>query len=138
VKYFRLEEVIDPKTFREYGNAAWQLFPPDSLEMLDNIREFFACPVTCNDWLQGGQFSMRGYRPSWCNVGAKGSAHRKGMAFDLDVKGLTAEQARMKILQDKGNPLLKHIKRIEGLVGWLHVDTTTPPEGKERIYVFKV
>jgi hypothetical protein len=138
MKYFTIEEIVDERTFKEYGHKAWQLFPPDSLEMLDNLREFFDCPVTCNDWLQGGQFQFRGYRPAWCNVGTKGSAHRKGMAFDLDVEGLTAEQARIKILGDKDNPLLKHIKRIEGEVNWLHIDTMPPSQGKERIYVFSV
>lgn len=138
MKYFQLQEIVDKKSFEKYGEQCWQLFPENSLVMLDNLREFFACPISCNDWFKGGQFQYRGYRPKWCNVGAVGSAHRVGMAFDLDVKGYTAEEARGKILSNKNNPLLSNIMRLEGGVDWLHIDRFEPPVGKDRIYVFKV
>ena len=137
MKYFKLEELIDQRTFRNFGNTAWQLFTPESLEMLDNFREFIGVPVTVNNWHIGGQFSMRGYRPSWTDVGAINSPHKKGRAFDCDVEGMTAEEVRQKILENQDNPLLNRIMRVEGLVNWVHMDTNNPPEGKKRIYIFK-
>jgi len=137
MKWFKLEELVDRKTFQQFGYTCWQRFPPDSLTMLDNLREFFGMTLICNNWLQAGQFSFRGYRPYWCAVGAKGSYHRKGMAFDLDVANHTAEEARQQILADQDNPLLSLIYRLEGGIDWLHVDCGSVPEGKKRIYVFK-
>jgi hypothetical protein len=137
LKYFSLEEIVDPRTFKEYGHKAWQLFPPDSLEMLDNVREFLGVPLTVNDWHNGGTYQFSGYRPSWCNVGAKLSAHRVGKGFDCKSKDMTAEEMRTKILADINNPLLAKINRLEGEVSWLHLDSMQPPQGKERIYIFK-
>jgi len=134
--FFKLEEITDKKTFDQYGISAWQLFDLKALTMLDNLRAFFGVPITCNNWLQGGQFSMRGYRPYWTDVGAKNSPHKKGKAFDLDVQGITAEEARSIIKADMSNPLLANIQRIEAEVNWLHIDIMPPPQGKERIYFF--
>lgn len=136
MRNFRLEELIPKETFEYFGHSAWQLFPPDSLEMLDDLRDFFGVPITCNDWLQGGKLQFRGYRPMWCNVGAKGSMHRQGRAFDLDVEGYTAEQARQNILEHKDSPLLKRIQRMESSVGWLHIDTKPLIAPQERIHLF--
>lgn len=136
MNHFTLEEIVDQRTFNRYGIDCWQLFPPGSLTMLENVREFFGVPLTCNNWHTGGPFQFRGYRPAWCNVGAKGSPHRKGRGWDVDVANLTAEQARQKIIADQNNPLLANIKRLEGGVNWLHLDDFEPPQGKNRIYVF--
>jgi hypothetical protein len=136
MKYFKMEEIVDKNTFENFGRSAWPLFPPYSLDMLDNLREFFGVPVIVNNWLEGGQFQFRGYRPSWCNVGSSGSYHRKGMAFDCDVEGYTAEEARQKILANQDNELLKLINRMEANTSWLHTDCKPLIYPQERIYVF--
>ena len=136
MKYFIIEEIVDPVTYKTFGNECWNFFPDESLEMLDSFREFIGAPVTCNNWHKGEQFQFRGFRPAWCDVGAKGSPHKKGMGFDVDVRDMTPEEVRQKVMADQDNPLLKHIKRIEGLVNWFHFDRFEPPQGKNRIYVF--
>lgn len=133
-KYFRIEELVDPVTFREQGQDAWNLFPDESILMIDGVREFFGLPVTVNNWLWDGEFQFRGYRPDWCTVGAKGSAHRVGRAFDLDVKGWLAQETRRIIMQNKDHPLLHYIQRMERGVNWVHIDTFEPPN--DRIYLF--
>lgn len=133
-KYFRLEELVDPVTFREKGQDAWSLFPDESILMIDGVREFFGLPVTVNNWLWGGELQFRGYRPDWYTIGAKGSAHRVGKAFDLDVKGWPAQEARRIIMQNKDHSLLRYIQRMERGVDWVHIDTFEPPD--ERIYLF--
>jgi hypothetical protein len=138
MKYFKLEELVPKETFEQFGASAWMVFKPEALEMLDGVREFLATPLVINDWHIGGKFNFSGYRPHWCNVGAKGSAHREGMAFDCKSDKYTAEEMRQKILADIDNPMLKYINRIEADVGWLHVDLFEPPPGKKRIYVFHV
>lgn len=138
MKHFQLYELVDKLTYETEGDDAWKYFKPEALEMLDNIREFFDYPITINNWKSGGQFSFRGYRPKTypAKLSPMGSAHRTGGAFDMDIKGYTADEARHKIIQNQDHPLLLNIMRMEDNVSWLHVDVLQT--GKPRIYLFKV
>lgn len=135
MKHFKVQELVDPDTYAKYGDAALQFFDVAALTMLDDLREFFACPVTVNNWHAGGSFKWRGLRNPSSPVYSAGSMHSKGRAFDCDVQGYTAEQAREKIIQNKDNPQLKGIMRIEADVNWLHIDNKPV---SNRIYLFKV
>lgn len=136
MKFFTLPEIVDRATFLHWGEGAWSLFSPDLLFSLDGIREFFNAPVTINNWFGGGPFQYRGFRGPDCPVGVEHSYHKKGMAADFDVKGYTTEDARRIILENQDNPLLAKIQRMEGNVGWCHIDLGNPPKGRNRIYVF--
>jgi len=116
------------------GNHAWLLFQSNALIALEKLREFFGVPVTVNNWHIGGSFQYRGYRPPNCKVGAKISQHKFGNAFDCDIKGYTAEEARQKILANQDDPLLMKIMRLEGNVKWVHIDCLPVKNG---IHVFK-
>lgn len=59
-----------------------------------------------------------------------------GCAFDFDVKGLSAEEARASILRNQTSPLLANVKRLEGGVNWVHADTMATEHA--GIYVFRV
>ena len=133
-KYFKIQELVPPETFKVLGDDCWEFFPDSSIMMLDGAREFFGKPVTVNNWLWGGAFKYRGYRPPECPVGAPRSYHRSGRAFDLDVKGMPAEEVRRHIVDNQDNPLLIWINRMEKDVSWVHIDSG---EGKNRIYLFK-
>lgn len=135
-KHFKLEELIDKDSFGSYGHDAWNLFSHDAIYMIDGIREFFGKPVTVNNWLWGGNLQYRGYRPPHCTVGAPNSYHRRGQAFDFDVKGMAAEEARRHIIENQYDPLLIWIERLEGGTSWVHADTALLHDGKKRIYLF--
>jgi hypothetical protein len=136
--HFRIEELVDPDTLSKYGeDVCWEFFPDSSIDMLRGIRDFFDVPITINNWVFGGSFRFRGYRPPSCKIGAAHSYHRSGRAFDFDVKGLTAAQARKMILDNNDDQRLKGIWRMEDGVSWVHVDSGNPPDGKDRIYLFK-
>ena len=136
MKHFLVEELVDKETYQKMGNDALMLFNPAALRALDNLREFFGCPVTVNNWHVGGPFEWRGYRTKEkaAALGSPNSEHAKGNAFDCDIAGYTAEEARQKILANKNNALLVEIMRMEGGVNWLHFDLKPVPE---RIRVFK-
>lgn len=137
MKHFQLYELVDKKTYEEMGENAWDLFTPEILISLDNLREFWQRPITVNNWMAGGQFQFRGYRPSWYQPGVTpGSEHRKGNAFDCDVTGISANMVRQMILDHKDDPLLSGITRMEGNVTWVHFDCGKVPKGKNRIYIF--
>jgi len=138
MQFFALEELVDRATHQKYGDKAWELFETESLIMLDDLRRFFNVGVIVNTWWGHPQgYQYRGYRSQDCKVGAANSYHKRGMAFDCDIKGYTAELARKVILENKDDPLLNRIMRMEADVAWLHIDRGQVPEGKERIYVFR-
>jgi len=85
--------------------------------------------MTINNYHIGGNFSQRGYRCNICQIPKDKtlqgkiylSAHCNGCAFDADIKGLTAEQARQKIKANLDK--LPYNIRVEAGVSWLHLDT---------------
>ena len=92
------------------------------LMMIDGIRQFFGKPVTINNWVFGGEFKLRCYRPGDTTTGAKWSKHKFGRAADMDISGFTAEQARSVILANHKNPYLSYISVMEAGVNWVHAD----------------
>jgi hypothetical protein len=131
--YFKLEELVDKSTFENLGAEAWLKFSSNALIGLEKMREFFGVPFTINNWHIGGQFQYRGYRPPECKIGARLSQHRLGNAFDIDIKGWTAEIARKHIINNQDDPLLQNIMRLEDGVSWVHVDFLPV---KNRIHLF--
>jgi hypothetical protein len=133
---FKLEELVDPQSFNDYGEGCWSFFPQESLYMLHGIRTYFNVPITINTWHSGGPFQQRGYRGPSSTIGAALSYHKRGRAFDFDVKGMTAEQVRTEIKMHQDDENLKLIQRMENKVTWCHVDCGTLKEGQSRIYLF--
>jgi hypothetical protein len=138
-EYFKIEELVDPDTLILLGEQeCWKLFLPDALEMLDGIRRFFGVPITVNNWKWNGDLKFRGYRPSSCKIGTPNSYHRKGMAFDFDVKGLGVDVARGLIFEHQDDSNLILIRRIEADVNWVHVDIgNNPSYAMSGIHLFK-
>ena len=138
-KHFQLYELVDKTTFYKHGVGAWKFLNPEALRMVDDVRDFFNVPIICNNWWGNNNHNAlqyRGYRPPECTVGAPYSEHRKGNAFDLTVKGVTAEEARQRIMDDRDNPLLERVMRIEAKVNWLHIDHGLLKVGQPRPYIF--
>ncbi len=133
---FPLRELVDKQSFIDYGEGCWNFFPQNSIDMLHGIRTYFNLPITINSWPWGGGLRFRGYRGPSCKAGAPASYHKSGMAWDFDVKGMTAEQVRTEIKANQDNELLKLIQRMEKKVTWVHVDIGTLKEGQQRIYLF--
>jgi hypothetical protein len=135
MKYFELYELVDRKTYSQWGEDAWFLFNPDLLYSVDGVREFFGVPCYINNWWNGhGNDQFRGYRPPDCIIGATNSEHKKGNAADMTIVDVYAEDARQEIQRNKDHPLLCKIMRMEKSVSWLHIDCKTVVN---RIYVFK-
>jgi hypothetical protein len=133
---FRLEELVDSRSFADYGEGCWNFFPQNAIDMLHGIRTYFNVSITINNWLWGGPFQFRGYRGPSCTIGAIGSYHKRGMAFDFDVLGMTAEEARTEIKMHQDDPHLELIRRMEKSVTWVHADIAPLGKDQHRIYLF--
>lgn len=131
-KYFKLHELVDPATYRKFGEWAWVFFDDDTLRMVDGLRDYFNVPLTINNWHWGGQLQWSGLRTLDCTEGAQYSMHRFGKAFDIKAK-LSATEMRREIMAHKDHPFLKYINRMEDGVSWLHVDRANV---EERIVLF--
>lgn len=123
-KHFGIKELVSSETYKDRGEAAWELLDPEALKVLDHLREEFG-PTTCNDWSWGGRFQNRGFRDSNTTVGATYSQHKMGRGFDVHFKNITVDAAREKLLDliKKKDKRFLAIKGIGINSGFLHFDT---------------
>lgn len=118
-KHFRIEELVPPSVFKEYGDRAWQFLDERALRTLDVLRDKFG-KIIVNDWVFGGKNKYRGLRPIFCKIGAPYSQHRFGRAFDCIFKEADIDEVRDYILENKKE--FRYINAIELQVSWLHFD----------------
>jgi hypothetical protein len=134
-KYFRPEELVSKEDFIDSlkkGIDVYTLFDPDAIQLLIDLHEFFGFVMRINNWFWGGDFNWRGFRSSECKVGAKYSAHKLGMAFDIDFingkSGIIPASVMINAIvthRDK----FKMLRGIETGVNWVHVDVMVRKAG---------
>ena len=134
--YFQVSELVCGHTFSRWGERSWQFLDTDYLAALLIIRrDILQLPMTCNS----PSATQRGLRCNMCELVKEKkknylSSHILGKAGDFTVKGLTAEQARERIIQNAH--LLPCNIRLEDKVTWLHMDVLPQFDIKERVYLF--
>lgn len=143
---FYLDELVDPVTYFSKSDNGLSLLDEKAIDCLQLLRTLYGNPITVNNWwfpylkykekypnktvedfsnyyTKRGNFQWSGYRSPRCTLGAKGSAHRFGKAFD--PKG--NNKVFYKILLDNLSLFYeKGLKRIEDInitKGWMHIDT---------------
>jgi hypothetical protein len=142
MKFFHAWELVSRAEYDVAGEGSLSLFDAEAIIALDDLREFFGVGIMINNWYTGGLFQHRGYRTLADELAANPhssghSAHQVGKAFDCDIQGFTAEEARKCILENQDNPLLRRIMRMEADKNWVHFDVLTLPPGMRRIHLFK-
>lgn len=136
-KYFQISELVCEHTHSRWGERAWQFLDTDYLHCLLIIRrDILQLPMTCNH--PGA--NQRGLRCNMCELvkekkKAYLSSHILGKAGDFSVKGLTAQQARERIINNAH--LLPCNIRLEDKVTWLHFDVLPQFGITEKVYLFK-
>lgn len=135
--YFKVQELVCPHIYKKWGEASWQFLDTDFLKTLLVIRrDILSLPMVCNTANQ----SQRGIRCNCCQLvkekdGPYISAHILGKAGDFSVIGMTAEDARHKIIAY--SHLLPHNIRLEAGVSWLHIDTLPQYGIHSKVYIFR-
>ncbi len=136
-QYFRISELVCNHTFSWWGESSWQFLDTLYLECLLIIRrDILRVPMYCN-------FStayQRGLRCNMCPMVKQKkdvylSSHLLGKAGDFTVQGMSAQEARDKIIA--AAELLPCNIRLEGEVSWLHIDVLPQYGIKDKVYVFK-
>lgn len=140
-KHFGIEELVSPQVSIQYGEKAWEFFDPRALVVLDWIREKTGKPVTVNDWFWGGEFEQRGFRANIDPIVKEKtfigilycSPHMRGMAFDLNVEGMTTAEL-IDWLEEHKEEIPYNIRIEIDDVERLHYDTI---DKGTKIYYFK-
>ena len=135
--YFKIRELVCPHVLDKWGEKAWQFLDTAYLETLLVIRRnILQRPMTCNS----SNLTQRGVRCNMCELVRQKdsvymSAHILGKAGDFTVSGMSAEEARWKIIANAS--LLPHPIRMEAGVTWLHFDVLEQWGVDDKVYLFR-
>ena len=137
-RYFSITELVCPDVYKKFNERAWQFFTTDALYGLLLLRETILCrPMYLNSYKKGR--TQRGLRCNLCAL-VKGKAtvylsqHVFGNAWDFDVEGMTAEQARQEI--KKKAHLFPCQIRLEKDKSWVHIDFLSMYGITSKVYEF--
>lgn len=129
-KHFKIQELVSPIVYNQWGDKAWMFFDEDVLQDLDTIRETYGSPIIINNWATGlKQCGLRSNMDEM--VKSKKtlylSAHTMGKGFDLHCK----YGHNQKLWQHCYNLIKsKKLKAFNGLEdykktnGWVHIQST--------------
>jgi hypothetical protein len=126
MKYFKVQEFIDPITYKELGDNSISLIDSKLIDIADFIREDIGLPVTINNWHENGQYKESGLRNKNSKTGAPKSTHKLGKGMDLKIKGWGGKEwyeyvkEKFKKLYDLG---LRRIEDKSIATTWCHMDT---------------
>jgi hypothetical protein len=147
-KFFLIEEFVSPKVYKKHGERAWKFLCPRLLHTILIIRKEIGKPITINNWHTGGSFKQRGLRSNlgyiFLSKFKKGilylSGHVLGVAVDFDVKGMTAQQVRVWLVQNQD--ILPYKIRLENKlkgkpISWVHLDMLWEKKNP-HVYLFNI
>ena len=120
---FAVHELVPKDVYKDRGEKAIQLMDRELLTFIDKLRTHLGRSITVNNWQWGGPFQYRGLRDANSDVYSKYSQHSFGKALDFDVDGMTAEEVRQWIIDNRLLSWVRPITFIEDGVSWVHVDT---------------
>lgn len=140
--YFKLQELVCPDVYNQYGEAAWGFFDETLLRTIDLLHDRLGRAMIGNNWHTGGTQQESGLRCLKCSqnqAAIKGgymymSAHTRGQAFDFHVVGMLPEETRQWIINNQN--ILPYPIRLEEGVNWVHLDMMKNDLGK-KVITFK-
>jgi uncharacterized protein YcbK (DUF882 family) len=122
LKYFKVQEFVPKSVYKARKGKAIQLIDYNLLIFIERLRETLNKPITVNNWHVGGQYQYRGLRDAGSDVYSKYSQHSFGSALDFKVSGMSSEDVRQWIIDNRNLAWVKPITFIEDGVSWVHVD----------------
>ena len=123
-KNFSLVELVGPSVYNYMGDHSAKFLNPQMVKFNQALRDKFG-PSIVNNWASGGNFKESGHRLWDTKTGAKGSAHKFGMATDNKYRDATPDEVRAHILANQAYWLEQGLTRIEDgayAPTWVHAD----------------
>ena len=128
LRNFKIQELVDKKTYEKFGKQAQMFLRDETLEALDELRDLLSRPLIINNWYDGGEYEWSGLRTIDCYTGAKWSGHRVGAAYDLKCPTMTPSKLREFIRYQYKGGHLQGIRRMElDTPTWTHIDSLMTP-----------
>ena len=147
---FIIQEFVPKSLFEYYGEKCVWFLDHNHLKAVQFIREYFDTPMTVNDWHKGGHLQFRGFRTDefyYSYTGNKTykqkrkgllSQHRFGKATDFNLSGITPDETRNKIIENKKEFLnlgLTTIESGEYSPTWVHIDSRNTGNAEDFLIV---
>lgn len=141
--YFDIQELVGPIEYKRDGVNCWRYLRTELLHTILVVRrDILKSPMYVNNWVSGGKYDERGFR---CNLSTivkektddgvlYMSGHSVGAAVDFTVKGMTAESARRKIIENES--ILPYPIRLEKGTSWVHIDVYDDIINNKKITLF--
>lgn len=132
-KDFYIQEFVPKETYEEFGDSSIRFIDFQLINIAQFLRDWYDMQIIINDWVYGGEYNYSGFRPDGCPVGAKFSAHKRGMAIDPKFPDLqTTKNVYTAITGSTRTKFYKELRRL-GLTGiesneltkdkWAHLTT---------------
>lgn len=134
---FWIQEFVPPVIFNLFGEKSIWFIRPEIITLAQYYREYFGKPVTVNNWVDGGKYDERGFRPPNAE-GAELSQHKLGAAFDCSIEGFSADEVREAILKKPKDFMSLGLTTLEDgafAPTWVHSDIRTT--GLDHILIVK-
>ncbi|MCP4985586.1 MAG: hypothetical protein GY928_05785 [Colwellia sp.] len=129
MKYFSIRELVPECVYRTRGEASTQLIDNRLMTFIDNLREALGRPITCNNWHVGGKYQWRGLRNPDSAWYSEFSQHTFGRGLDFTVKGMTANEVREWIIENRELDWVRCITFLESEISWVHIDLRAGTDG---------
>lgn len=142
-KYFSIVELVGPKEYSRDKDLCWRYLRTELLHTILVVRkDILKTPMIVNTWKSGGRFDERGFRTNISDIVKSKtvsgslyiSPHMLGAAIDFDAKGMTAEEARDKIIQFQD--LFPCPIRLESGTNWVHIDVYDSLGSSKKVIMF--
>lgn len=138
---FRLQEFVTPEVFAAYGASSTWFIQPGLIQLAEFIRGYFGGKsMTINNWVWGGSLKERGYRTPDSTTGSKLSQHKRGAAIDFNIKGISPDEIRTKILGDQKAFIAQGLTAIEDedyALTWVHADMRLRIPAPDKILIVR-
>ncbi len=126
------KQVLPEHVYTKEGVAGLRHMDERILVTLDALRKELGKPITVNSWSWGSNRNYSGYRdPSYYSTpqsyAKSTSQHKSGRALDFIVSGMSAQQVRVYILENKEKfPYITFLEvgpLDQGQeMSWVHID----------------
>lgn len=136
-KHFNIKELVPESLIKVYGEKdSWNFIKPEAIMGLNIIRLLWNKPLIINTWAYGGNIQFRGWRPMDCEIGAKHSSHKEGLAFDLVTANPSDHKALWELVRDSHSLSgATEIENIKLTPTWVHVSWRNFPQHPTKIKI---
>lgn len=127
-KDFVLQEFVPPEIYKRWGLRSIWFVDKRMVLACQWLRDYTGKPVTINDWLWNkdeiSNYTLSGFRPPNCKIGAKLSQHKLKGAVDPKIEDMDGEEIRGIIRSNFHKLNIEFgITTIElGTSTWCHMD----------------